>query len=160
MRLAGAYQVIAGLTARVEALERRAGKDSSTSSRPPSSDNPYKKKPGDRSLREKGKRAPGKQPGEPGTTMRLVDDPDHRFWYPPAECRGCGTGLAGAPVFAQRRHQVTDILPAPAPEVTEHVAQSKMCPCCGTVSEGELPPGVRARASYGAETHAQAANLT
>jgi transposase len=160
VRLAGAYQVIAGLTARVEALERRAGKDSSTSSRPPSSDNPYKKKPGDRSLREKGKRAPGKQPGEPGTTMRLVDEPDHRFWYPPAECRECGTGLAGAPVFAQRRHQVTDILPAPAPEVTEHVAQSKMCPCCGTVSEGELPPGVRARASYGAETHAQAANLT
>ena len=92
--------------------------------------------------------------------MRLVDDPDHRFWYPPAECRGCGTGLAGAPAFAQRRHQVTDILPAPDPEVTEHVAQSKMCPCCGTVSEGELPPGVRARASYGAETHAQAANLT
>ena len=76
VRLAGAYQVIAGLTARVEALERRAGKDSSTSSRPPSSDNPYKKKPVDRSLREKGKRAPGKHPGEPGTTMRLVDDPD------------------------------------------------------------------------------------
>ena len=65
----------------------------------------------------------------------------HRFWYPPAECRGCGTGLAGQEVFAQRRHQVTDIKPAPPPEVTEHVAQSKMCPCCGTVSEGELPSG-------------------
>ncbi len=180
-RLAEAYRVIAQLTAqvremaaraeeaiaengrlaaRVEALERRAGTDSSTSSRPPSSDSPFRKKePRDRSLREKGKRAPGKQPGEPGTTMRLVDDPDHRFWYPPAECRECGTGLAGAPVFAQRRHQVTDILPAPEPEVTEHVAQSKMCPCCGTVSEGELPPGVRARAAFGPEAHAQAANL-
>jgi hypothetical protein len=60
--------------------------------------------------------------------MRLVDDSDHRFWYPPAECRACGTGLEGTPVFAQRRHQVTDILPAPAPEVTEHVAQSKALP--------------------------------
>ncbi|MFY9935155.1 MAG: IS66 family transposase [Streptosporangiaceae bacterium] len=180
-RLAEAYRVIGQLTAqvremtarvedaiaengrlatRVEALERRAGKDSSTSSRPPSSDSPFRKKPQDRSLREKGTRAPGKQPGEPGTTMRLVDDPDHRFWYPPAECRECGTGLAGAPVFAQRRHQVTDILPAPAPEVTEHVAQSKTCPCCGTVSEGELPAGVRARAGYGPEAHAQAALLT
>jgi transposase len=167
VRLAGAYLVIARLTARaeeltarVEALERRVGKDSSTSSRPPSSDSPFKKKPRDRSLREKGKRAPGKQPGEPGTTMRLVDDPDHLFRYPPAECRDCGTDLSGQEVFAQRRHQVTDVQPAPAPEVTEHVAQSKTCPCCGAVTEGELPAGVRARASFGPETHAQAALLT
>src|SRR5947207_15112916 len=72
-RLADAYRLIAQLTARVEALERRLGKDSSTSSRPPSSDSPFRKKPQDRSLREKGKRAPGKQPGEPGTTRRLVE---------------------------------------------------------------------------------------
>jgi transposase len=181
-RLAEAYRVIAQLTgqvremavrveeavtengrlaARVEALERRAGKDSSTSSKPPSSDSPYKKKePRDRSLRERGKRRPGKQPGEPGTTMKLVDDPDHRFWHPPAGCRECGTDLSGQEVFAQRRHQVTDVKPAPEPEVTEHVAQSKMCPCCGTVTEGKLPAHVRARASFGPETHAQAANLT
>jgi transposase len=120
-RLAEAYRVIAQLTAqvremaarveeavaengrlaaRVGALERRAGKDSSTSSKPPSSDSPYKKKPRDRSLREKGERAPGKQPGEPGTTMRLVDGPAHRFWYPPAECRGCGADLSGQEIFA------------------------------------------------------------
>jgi transposase len=159
-RLAEAYQLISELSTRVEQLEKRVARDSASSSRPPSSDSPYKKKPRDRSLREKGKRAPGKQPGEPGTTMRLADNPDHRFWYPPAECRTCGAGLAGAPVFAQRRHQVTDIKPAPAPEVTEHVAQSKHCPCCGTVTEGELPAGVRARAAFGPETCAQAANLT
>jgi transposase len=158
-RLAEAYRLIAQLTARVEALERRAGRDSSTSSKPPSSDSPFVKKPRDRSLREKGKRAPGKQPGEPGATMRLAGDPAHRFWYPPAECGKCGTGLAGEEVFAQRRHQVTGILPAPEPEVTEHVAQSKACPCCGTVTEGELPAGVRARASFGPEVHAQAASL-
>ena len=159
-RLAEAYRLIAGLTARVEQLERQLRKDSSTSSRPPSSDSPYKKKePRDRSLRERGRRAPGKQPGEPGTTMRLVDDPDERLEYPPAECRGCGGGLAGEPVSAQRRHQVTDIQPAPEPRVTEHVAQAKECPCCGTVTEGQLPPHVRARASYGPEASAQAANL-
>ena len=160
-RLAEAYRLISELSARVERLEKRLARDSSTSSRPPSSDSPYQKKePRDRSLREKGKRRPGKQPGEPGVTMSLVDNPKYRFWYPPAECRGCGTGLAGQEVFAQRRHQVTDIKPAPEPEVTEHVAQSKQCPCCGAVTEGALPPGVRARASYGPETHAQAANLT
>ncbi len=130
--LAEAYRVIADQAAvigqlqeRVERLEHRAGKGSSTSSKPPSSDSPYKKKPRDRSLRDKGKRAPGKQPDKPGTTMKLVDNPKYRFWYPPAGCRECGTGLAGEKVFAQRRHQVTDIRPAPGPEVTGHVAQSK-----------------------------------
>ncbi len=89
-RLAEAYRLIAGLTTRVEALERQLGKSSSTSSRPPSSDSPFRKKPQDRSLREKGKRPPGKQPGEPGTTMRLVDGPDERLCFPPARCLGCG----------------------------------------------------------------------
>ena len=91
--------------------------------------------------------------------MRLVDDPDERFWYRPAVCRGCGTCLDDEPVLAERRHQVTDIEPAPAPKVSEHVAQAKQCPCCGTVTEGGLPAHVRARASYGPQTHAQAANL-
>jgi transposase len=172
-RLAEAYRLIGELTghaerltaqnerlaARVEDLERQVRRDSSTSSRPPSSDSPYKKKGADRSLRERGKRRPGKQPGEPGTTMRLVDDPDERFFCPPAACCGCGAGLAGALVTAQRRHQVTDIEPAPAPKVTEYVAQAKECPGCGTVTEGELPAHVRARASFGPETCAQAANL-
>jgi transposase len=158
-RLADAYRLISELSARVERLERQAARDSGTSSKPPSSDSPFRKKPQDRSLRERGKRPPGKQPGDPGTTMRLVDDPDERLFFPPAQCRGCGEGLAGEPVAAQRRHQVTDIRPAPAPKVTEYVAQAKACPCCGEVTEGELPAGVRARASFGPEAHAQAANL-
>ncbi len=56
-------------------------------------------------------------------------------------------GLAGAPVTAQRRHQVTDIELASAPKITEYVAQAKECPGCGTVTEGALPAHVRARAS-------------
>jgi transposase len=166
VRLAEAYRLIGELTAqierlsaRVEQLERQARKDSSTSSRPPSSDGPYKKKGGDRSLRERGKRRPGKQPGEPGSTMNLVDDPDETIECPPAACCGCGAGLAGAPVMAQRRHQVTDIEPAPGPKVIEYVAQAKECAGCGAVSVGELPAYVRARASYGPEACAQAANL-
>jgi len=109
-RLAEAYQLIAELagqverltaanerlSARVEELERQARRDSSTSSRPPSSDGPYRKRGADRSLRERGKRRPGKQPGEPGVTMRLVDDPDESFDCPPAACRGCGADLAGS----------------------------------------------------------------
>jgi transposase len=165
-RLAEAYELIGELTAQVgrlsaqvEDLKRQARRDSSTSSRPPSSDSPYRKG-ADRSLRERGKRRPGKQPGGTGSTMCLVDDPDESFDCPPGACRGCGTDLAGEPVLAQRRHQVTDIVPAPAPKVTQYVAQAKECPGCGTVTEGKLPAHVRARASFGPETCAQAANLT
>jgi transposase len=166
VRLAEAYRLIGELTAqierlsaRVEQLERQAGKDSSTSSRPPSSDSPYRKKGSDRSLRERGKRRPGKQPCDPGMTMSPVDDPDETINCPPAACCGCGAGLAGAPVTAQRRHQVTHIVPAPAPKITEYVAQAKERAGCGMVTAGELPAHVRARASYGPETCAQAANL-
>jgi transposase len=158
-RLAEAYRLIGWLQARVEELERQVRRDSSVSSRPPSSDSPYKKKPRERSLRVRGKRRPGKQPGEPGTTMGLASDPDERIEYSPACCRGCGAGLAGEPVIGQRRRQVTDITPPPPPKVTEYVAQAKACRRCGVVSEGVLPAHVRARASYGPEVHAQAASL-
>ena len=176
VRLAGAYRLIAELTgqverltalnerlsARVDELERRARRDSSTSSRPPSSDGPHKKekRSTDRSLRERGKRRPGKQPGDPGVTMCLADDPDASYDCPPAACRRCGAGLAGEPVTASRRHQVTDIGPPPEPKVTQYVAQAKECPCCATVTEGELPAHARARASYRPQACAQAANLT
>jgi hypothetical protein len=129
VRLAGTYRLTAELTgqverltalnerlsARVDELERRARLDSSTSSRPPSSDGPHKKekRSTDRSLRERGKRRPGKQPGDPGVTMCLADDPDESYDCPPAACRRCGAGLAGEPVPASRRHQVTDISSGP-----------------------------------------------
>ena len=93
--LAEAYRVsaeqaalIGRLRVRVEELERQARRDSSVSSRPPSSDSPYKKKPRDRSLRERGKRRPGKQPGDPGVTMCLVDDPDASYDCPRRSAAG------------------------------------------------------------------------
>jgi transposase len=96
-RLAGAYQLIGQLQARVEHLERAAGKDSWTSSRPPSSDSPYKKKPRDRSLRERGKRRPGKQPGEPGTTLMLAEDPGERLEFPRPAAGAAGRPWPGCP---------------------------------------------------------------
>jgi hypothetical protein len=84
-----------------------ARRDSSDSSRPSSSDSRHTKKTRDRSLRERGRRRRGKQTGEPGTTMNLVDNPDERIECPPTSCCGCGAGLAGEPPLHQRRHQVT-----------------------------------------------------
>jgi hypothetical protein len=50
---------VAVLAGRVGELERRLGKDSSNSSKPPSSDSPYAKKSRDRSLRGRSGRRGG-----------------------------------------------------------------------------------------------------
>ena len=74
-QLAARDAQIEALAARVEELRRLLGKDSSTSSRPPSSDSPYKKKPKDRSLRGRSGRKPGKQPGAQSSTLKQSRQP-------------------------------------------------------------------------------------
>ena len=88
---------LAAQVARIEELERRLGSDSTTSSKPPSSDPPYRK-PERRSSRTASGRRPGKQPGTGGTTMPLVDNPDQTLYCDVDRCGDCGTDLTGAPV--------------------------------------------------------------
>jgi transposase len=153
---------VATLTARVEELERGRRKDSRTSSKPPSSDLIFTKQPKrtDRSLRERGQRRAGKQPGAPGATMRLVEEPAARVECWPGVCAGCGADLTGVPVGAAQRRQVTEPGPPPPPVITEYVVGAKVCPACGTTSVGAAPAHASGRAQYGPEAHAQAANLT
>jgi transposase len=148
------------LQERCEALARRLGKDSSNSSRPPSSDSPYARKPRDRSLRGRSGRRPGKQPGAESSTLRQVPDPDEDIACPPAECAACGAGLAGQPVAGERKRQVLDVPPPPPPRVTQYRLQKKACPCCGAVTEGAAPGGAAGRVQYGPRAHAIAALLT
>src|SRR6266540_7238375 len=118
---------VAVLGDRVALLERQAGRDSSNSSRPPSSDSPYTKKPRkatDRSLRGRSGRKPGKQPGEPGVTLAQVADPDHTIVCAPARCAGCGCDLAGVAVGAEHTRQVFEVPPPPPrPVVTAYLVQ-------------------------------------
>ncbi len=84
---------VAVLADQVARLAHRVGRDSSNSNRPPSSDSPYTKKPPaptDRSLRRRSDRKPGKQPGEPGTTLTQVADPDHTVVGAADRCDRCG----------------------------------------------------------------------
>jgi transposase len=143
----------------VAELERRLGKDSSTSSGPASSDSPYKKKSGDRSLRRRSGRGRGKQPGAQSSTLRQVASPDDRVACAPAACGQCGAGLAGAAVTGVQELQEFDITPPPPPRVTGCQVQAKVCGRCGTVTAGQPPAGITGRAQHGPEVHAQAANL-
>ena len=149
----------AALSERVTELERRLGKDSSTSSRPPSSDSPYQKKPRDRSLRGRSGRRPGKQPGAESSTLRQVADPDETVVCAPAACGRCGADLAPAAVTGVQKLQEFEIAPPPPPRVTEYQVQARACGRCGAVSAGQAPARITGRAQYGPEAHAQAANL-
>src|SRR4051794_41890165 len=116
-RVAALSAQLAGQVSRIEELERRLGSDSSNSSKPPSSDMPYRK-PGRTSSRTSSGRKPGKQPGSGGTTMPLGDNPNKTIVYDAERCADCGTDLTNAPVARGQRRQGTDNPPAPPPRVT------------------------------------------
>jgi transposase len=156
--IAGQAETIAGQADRIAQLERRLGRDSSNSSKPPSPDSPFTRGR-DRSLRAKTGRRPGKQPGAPGRTLGLSDDPDEVIECAPAECGRCGRDLAGEPAVRTERRQVWDITPPPPPYVTEYRKITRVCPCCQAASAGQVPADVTGRVVYGPETRAQAANL-
>lgn len=150
--------MVGELTAQVQALVLKLGKDSSNSSRPPSSDGPGRRPRGGSSRKASG-RKPGKQPGDPGTALRLVDDPDERIPVPaPVSCR-CGASLAEAPVLGVRRRQVHDLPRIPDPVVTEYRADVKCCPGCHTEVTGQFPAGVTAPAQYGPEITTRVADV-
>ena len=145
----------AALRAKVEDLEARLKKDSSNSSRPPSSDSPYRK----RERREKPSgRSQGAQEGHEGSARPLlsVEEVDGVEDYKPPCCTGCGgTDLEDAGVF---RWQVVEV-PEIRPSVTEHRVHTLRCRKCGEESTGELPAGI-GRSNFGPRLHALTANLT
>jgi transposase len=154
-------QRIGELEGLVAALRAQNGRDSSNSSRPPSSDSPFVKKPAaKRSVRSKTGKPKGKQPGAPGTTLRLVDEPDVTIAHAPSACGGCGADLAGAEVFEIQRRQVVDLPPTPPrPHVTEYRICSLTCRACGVTTEPEVPGHASGRVQYGPRAKARAAWL-
>jgi hypothetical protein len=99
---------IASLEQQIAELERRLDADSSTSSRPPSSDSPLASRCGAHRESPRGAGA-GQQPGNPGTTMPPVDNPDDILISDPGRCGGCGADLSGAPVIGIQRRQVVEV---------------------------------------------------
>ena len=90
-------RVIAEQADRIVELERRLGRDSSTSLRPPSSDAPWEKQPAKkRSSRSRSGRKPGKQPGSVSASRGVVDDPDETFEVVPDHCARCHESLDDA----------------------------------------------------------------
>jgi transposase len=151
-------EVIEVQNARIEALERQVSKDSSTSSKPPSSDSLYRT-PVRRSSRKSSGRRPGKQPGDAGTTLGLVDNPDEVITCDPGCCGECGADLSGAPVVGVQHRQIVEVTPPSALRVTEYRIVSRACVACGATASATAPAGVCARVQYGSGVLARAAEL-
>jgi transposase len=143
---------------RVAHLEAEGRKDSSTSSKPPSSDPvaPRKRRAERRAAERADKKAQGKQPGAPGANLQRRR-PDVTVGHEPVECRCCGADLADAPVVGTVVRQVID-LPAVEAVVTDHVAYRRRCGC-GAETVADLPPAARAPVCWGPEVRAFALYL-
>jgi transposase len=125
--LHGQYQT---LVTRVEKLEQRLGSDSTTSSKPPSTDSPFKKK-----LKEKFRKKPGGKKGHPGHRQEMLE-PTKTVSVEPKRCP-CGHERFG-PLSAFHIHQVIEF-PQIRMEVTHFVLHEGCCLRCGTLNKAELP---------------------
>ncbi|MGH3124083.1 MAG: IS66 family transposase [Streptosporangiaceae bacterium] len=180
--LAGVRASLAAVTAELEAsrererqmglriaeLERRLSMDSTDSGTPGSKESigakerrKAERRARQQSERERSKdRKRGGQPGHRGKGLARDPDPDVRKdAEPPAQCRGCRVALDGAAAVDPRWAQVIDV--EVVRTVTEWLLPGLVCPCCGTVTFAEPPPGMHAGAvSYGAVLNAAAVVLT
>lgn len=157
VRIVELERQVAEALAVIAELRARLGKDSSNSSKPPSSDGygkpsaEEKRKKRDRSLRKRSGRRPGGQDGHEGAHLRRVEVPDERIEHEPRECDWCGGDLVGAERVrdGEESRQVLDLPEEIALRAIEHVAVRRCCDGCGEISSGHFPKGVQAPVQYG-----------
>lgn len=140
------------LADRIQALEDQLAKNSSNSSKPPSSDGYLKPSP--KSQRHRHKKKSGGQPGHPGNTLKAVSRPDRIEFHCAHRCRHCQASLEGAPLEGLEKRQVFDLPPVKL-EVTEHQTEIKRCPRCGRCTKAEFPEGITQPVQYGPRFQAQ-----
>ncbi len=141
LRVENAALTSALAAARLEIVELQAkvGKNSSNSSKPPSTDmgrsRPSKPKRGKRRKR-------GGQPGHVGRFAAAPEHVDHVQPHRPVQCEDCQASLSrGKATGGVANHFVYE-LPEIRPVVTNHQCLDVQCPDCGLVNSAQLPPGV------------------
>lgn len=139
-------QQVDALEKRIAELEEQVKLNSSTSSKPPSSDG-SRHKP-DRPLKPKSGKKRGGQPGHKGHHRKLVspEDVTEFIIHRPETCGHCGDSLAGQDSNPMR-WQVTE-LPPVKPIITEHQVHRLGCPSCGKTTCADLPTEV-AKSQFG-----------
>lgn len=149
--MVGQVETINTLEARLAAFE----KDSTTSSKPPSSDFSTVRT---HSLREKSGKPSGGQEGHTGTTRLQVANPDVVIPLRPKRCARCGKSLEGIIGALKSKRQVADIPPINV-IVREYRQEALQCSGCGAVSTGDYPDHIKAPFQIGENLKATVAYL-
>ena len=136
---------------KIAELERQLAsrkKDSTNSSKPPSSDGPAaarRQKP----ARCRGRRKPGGQEGHPGHHRELepLERVDQIVPVLPSDCRPCSQSLPQqiepvSTVGEVHRYQVSELPPLRA-QIIEYQCYKVACPHCGQATRAELPAEVQ-----------------
>jgi transposase len=140
----------------IQKLSDQIAKNSRNSGKPPGSDGLKKMKT--QSLRQKGERPFGGQPGHTGDTLKMVVEADKIVNHPVTSCPHCQHDLRAVEAIDYDKRQVFDI-PALQLEVTEHRVAIKECPGCGHAVSGRFPESVSQPTQYGERLKAQASYL-
>jgi transposase len=146
---------LARAEARIKELEERLGKDSRSSSKPPSSDG-LGRLP--RRPRAGGGKGPGGQEGHAGHTLQMAERSDEVLAHRPERCQQCGQDLREVVGQVVERRQVLDV-PEIRLLVHEHQVQSLTCPTCQCANAGSFPAAVNAPVQYGPNLQALAVYL-
>ncbi len=121
-------------------------KDSSNSSKPPSSDlnnNPKK----NQSLRQPSGKKSGGQKGREGITRKQTDSPDKIIVCKPIKCSGCGKSLEKQAGDLIAKRQEIDIPPI-KPAITEYRQEEIIC-SCGHHNKGIFPDHINSQFQLG-----------
>lgn len=126
-------------------LKDQLSKNSSNSSKPPSSDPSYKPVP--KSLRKRSDKKIGGQTGHQGSHLHRVDHPNKVIdYYPSGCCDGCGKEVLKENCLPSQTHQVLDI--HFVKYYTDHVRHDHLC-TCGYKKMGSLPKSLKGAVQYG-----------
>lgn len=150
-------KMILKLEARITELENNQKKNSTNSSKPPSSDMGKPKQT--QSLRKSSGKKPGGQTGHSGETLSFSTTPDEIITHVLSHCACCGKNISGLATLDFERRQVYDLPPIEI-LVTEHQSEIKSCPKCNTVNKAAFPAGVSQPVQYGTGVQTLAAYFT
>jgi transposase len=138
---------------RIEELEGRINKNSSNSSKPPTSDGLGKRI---KNNRPKSNRPPGGQPGHPGSCLKVVATPDDVI-HCKVEAVQCACGFSVEKIQSSgvEKRQVLDLSEVLVKAV-DYLIEVKVCPC-GKIHKGVCP--YTGRIQYGKKLKALLAYL-
>jgi transposase len=142
---------IASLKEEIVVLKK--GKNSTNSSKPPSSDINVK-----RSLRKPAQKKSGGQAGHQGHTLEISAVPDQIIEHQACFCRSCGNNIGNIASQLLEKRQIVDLPPC-IPTYTEHQIFAKKC-SCGHDNQGSFPPHIKASIQYGPSIEAIVAYLS